>query len=69
MWWTISSGQEPVSTCPWYGDCTTQCSVFSVHAVTDVMIVHDVMFASLHRMETDPSALPELKATLTLSVC
>ena len=29
----------------------------------------DVMFASLHRMERDPSTLPELKATLTLSVC
>ena len=33
MWWTISSGQEPVSTWPTqYGDCTTQCSVFSVHS-------------------------------------
>ena len=44
MWWTISSGQEPVSTWPtWYGDCTALnnavYSVYTVHdAVTDVMI-------------------------------
>ena len=44
MWWTISSGQEPVSTWPpGYGDCTALnnavYSVYTVHdAVTDVMI-------------------------------
>ena len=33
MWWTLSSGQEPVSNLPArYGDCTTQCSVFVVHS-------------------------------------